>query len=148
MLTEEVKNEVLSLFATGLTPPQAHKEFLRRLMDDCPDNLTFHLQSSDRSKCPRRRDFNTLYIKYCGEIFGDRNGPEMFEKLQEKITSLKDHREEASIEYQLYDKENNSAFILTIITPLMIRVHKMVKLTICIIYNSHAFCQFRFIMHI
>ena len=43
MLTEEVKNEVLSLFGIGLTPSQAHKEFLRRLMDDCPVDLTFHL---------------------------------------------------------------------------------------------------------
>ena len=127
MLTEEVKNEVLSLFATSLTPFQAHKEFLRKLMDDCPDDLTFHLQRSDRSKCPRRRYFNSLYIKHCGEIFGGRNCLEMFEKPEEKITSLKDHWEDASIEYQLYDKENNSTFVLTVVTPLMIRVHKMVS---------------------
>ena len=80
----------MSLFGTGLTPSQAHKEFLWRLMDDCPDDLTFHLQRSDRSKCPRWRDFNSLYIKHCGEIFGGRNGPEMFGKLEEKTTSLKD----------------------------------------------------------
>ena len=84
MLTEEVKNEVLSLFATGLTPSQAHKGFLRRLMDDCPDDSTFHLQRPDGSKCPRQRDFNSIYIKYCGEIFGGKNGPQMFEKLEEK----------------------------------------------------------------
>ena len=101
MLTEEVKNEVLSLFATGLTSSQANKEFLRRLMDDCPEDLTFHLQRLVRSnKCPRQRDFNSLYIKYCGEIFGGRNGPEMFEKLEIKITSLKDHWAEARIEHQ------------------------------------------------
>ena len=64
-------------------------------MDGCPDDLTFHLQRSDRSKCPRRRDFNSPYIKYCEEIFDSRNGPEMSEKLEEKITSLKDHWEEA-----------------------------------------------------
>ena len=107
MLTEEVKNEVLSLFAIGLTP-QAHKIFLQKLMDDCPDDLTFHLQRSDRSKCPRQRDFNSLYIMYCGEIFGGRIVPEMFAKLQEKITSLKDHWEEARIEYQLHDKDLNN----------------------------------------
>ena len=50
----------------------------------------------------------------------------MFEKLEEKATCLKDPWEEASIEYQLYDKENNSTYILTIVTPLMIRVDKMV----------------------
>ena len=50
----------------------------------------------------------------------------MFEKLDEKITSLKDHWEEASIEYHFYDNENNSTFILTIVTPLTIRVQKMV----------------------
>ena len=58
-------------------------------MGDCPDDLTFNLQRSDKSKCPRQRDFNSIYIKYCGEIFGGRNGPEMFEKLEKKITSLK-----------------------------------------------------------
>ena len=41
-------------------------------MDDCPGDLTFHLQRSGRSKCPRRRDFNSLYIKDCGEVFGGR----------------------------------------------------------------------------
>ena len=87
MLTEEAKNEFLSSSATGLTPSQAYKEFLRRLMDDCPDDLTFHLQRSDRSQGPRQRDFNSLYIKYCGEIFGGRNVPEIFEKLEEKISS-------------------------------------------------------------
>ena len=96
-------------------------------MDDCPDDLTFHLQRSDRSKCPRRRDFNSLYIKHCAEIFGGRNGPEMFGKLEGKITSLKDRWVEASTEYQLHGRENNSAFILTIVTPLMIRVYKMVS---------------------
>ena len=83
-------------------------------MDDCPVDLTF------------QRDFNSLYIKYCGEIFGGRSGPEMFEKLDEKITSLKDHWEEASIEYHFYDNKNNSTFILTIVTPLTIRVQKIV----------------------
>ena len=53
-----------------------------------------------KSKCPRQRDFNLLYIKYCGEIFSGRNGPELLEKLEEKITSLKNHWEGVSIEYQ------------------------------------------------
>ena len=51
----------------------------------------------------------------------------MFAKLEEKIISLQDHWKEASIEYQSYDKEKNVAFILTIVTPLMIRVHQMVS---------------------
>ena len=85
-LTQDVKSEVLALFAKGLTPSQAHKVFVRNLMNECEDDLTFHLKSSDRSKCPRRRDFNSIYIKYCQEVFGGRNGPEMFEKLEKNLT--------------------------------------------------------------
>ena len=80
-------------------------------MDDCPDDFTFHLQRPDRSKCPRQRDFDSFYIKYCGEIFGGRTGTEMFGKLEEKITSLQDHWKEASIEYQSYDRERKMSLL-------------------------------------
>ena len=96
-------------------------------MDDCPDDLTFHPQRLRKSKCPRQRDFNLLSIKYCGEIFSGRNGPELSEKLEEKITSLKNTGRELVLSISFYDKENSSTFILTIVTPFMIRVHKMVS---------------------
>ena len=72
----------------------------------------------------------------------------MFEKLDEKITSLKDYWEEASIKYHFYDNKNNSAFILTIATPLTIRVQKMVSqlfvllTTVTLFVNIALLCKF------
>ena len=65
-------------------------------------------------------------LKYCEEQFGGRNSPQMLERLEEKIVALSGNWEEGSIAYQLYDKESKSALILTIVKPLMVRVHKMV----------------------
>ena len=85
---------------------------------DCQDELDFHLQKADRSKCPRRRDFNSLYIKYCQEHFGGRNGTEMFNKLEERINDFMKVHEEAKIAYQVYNKDEGSALILAIMTPV------------------------------
>ena len=89
----------------------------------------FHLRKADRSISPRRRDFNVLYRKYCDEHFGARNGVEMFEKLEEKILSFKENIKDVKIKYQMYDKEERSSLIIAILTPLMERVHTMVRLT-------------------
>ena len=62
MLSDEVRKEANSLFLNNLIPSQACNEFLQNLKKDYQDNLNFHLQKLDRSKCPRRRDFNSLYI--------------------------------------------------------------------------------------
>ena len=70
MLSDEVRKEVNSLLLNNLTPSQTYNEFLLNLKIDCQDDLNFHLQKADRSECPRRRDFNPLYIKYCQEHFG------------------------------------------------------------------------------
>ena len=62
MLSEEVRKEANSLFLNNLIPSQACNKFLQNLKKDYENNLNFHLQKFDRSKCPRRRDFNSLYI--------------------------------------------------------------------------------------
>lgn len=126
-ISDEVKSKINELFSTGLTPSHAYREFLRNLKNSCQNELDFHLKKSDRSKCPRRRDFNSIYLQYCKELFGGRNGLDMFDKLEEKINELKSSFGETSIKYQIYDKDTDSAFILTIITPLMRRVHSMVS---------------------
>ena len=65
MLSTEIKMETKALFFSGLTSSQAYNEFLRNLQSNSEDKLNFHLKKADRSKCPRKRDFNSLYIKYC-----------------------------------------------------------------------------------
>ena len=70
------------LFSSGLTRSQVYNEILRNLQRNCKDELNFHLKRADRSKCPRRRDFNSLFINYSHEKFGDRNSAAMFDKLE------------------------------------------------------------------
>ena len=134
MISEQVKLEISALFENGLTPSQAYSEFLRGLKLRCADQLIFHLSKADQSKCPRRRDFNSLYIKYCQECFGGRNGVEMFDKLEERIKQFEETMQGIKISYQLYNEEDNSALILVILTPLMVRVHKMVSYMFVIKY--------------
>ena len=87
ILSTEIKIEIEALFSSGLTPLQAYDKFLRNLHSHSEDELNFHLRKADRSKCPRR-DFNSLYIKICHVEVGDKNGAEMFDKLEEKINEF------------------------------------------------------------
>ena len=112
---------------------------------DFKDDLNFYLQKADRSKCSRRSDFNSLYIKYCQKHFGGKNIPEMCYNLEERINNFMDTRKQAKPEYLVYDKDGRAALISVIITPLMIRVHQKV----CVLLdNAHFFFFFFFVFHI
>ena len=107
MLSTEIKMETEALFSSGLTPSQVYNEFLRNLQSNSEDELIFHLKKADRSTYPRRRDFNSLYIKYCHEKLGGRNGAEMFDKLEEKINEFMESNKGVKISYHLYNKDEN-----------------------------------------
>ena len=126
-VSTETTSTVNTLFASGMTPSQAYTEFIQSFRSSCNDDLDFHLKKADRSKCPRRTDFNALYIKFCEEHFGSRNGVEMFSLLEKKIENLKKNEKGLKLNYQPYDKESGSALILAIVTPFMCRVHNMVS---------------------
>ena len=141
-LSTSTRMEIEGLFTYGFTPSQAYHEFLRNLQSSSEDELHFHIQKADRSKCPRRRDFNSLYIKYCNEKFGGRNGVEMFDELEKRISEFIESNEGTKISFQLYDKDLNSALILAIVTSLMQRVHSQVFTLMAEIFpgrNSRAF---------
>ena len=55
-----------------------------------------------------------------------RNGAEMFDKLEERINKFLESNEGATISYKLYNKDQNSALILEIVTPVKQRVHSKV----------------------
>ena len=78
ILSDEVRKEANSLVLNNLTPSQAYKEFLLNLKKDCEDDLNFQLQKADGCKCPRRRNFNSLYIKYCQEHSAGKMAPKCF----------------------------------------------------------------------
>ena len=107
MVSADIKMEIKALISFGLTPSQVYNEFLRNLQSNSEDELIFHLKKADRSTCPRRRDFNSLYIKYCHEKFGGRNGAEMFDKLEEKINEFMESNKGVKISYHLYNKDEN-----------------------------------------
>ena len=67
----------------------------------------FRVKKADQSKCPRRRYFNSLYIKYCHEKCGGRNGAEMFDKLEERINEFMESIEGAKISYQRFSNDQN-----------------------------------------
>ena len=56
--------------------------------EDSEDEWNFCLKKADLSKCPGRRDFNLLYIKYSHKKFGGKNGAEMFSKLNERTNEF------------------------------------------------------------
>ncbi|XP_066936171.1 uncharacterized protein [Clytia hemisphaerica] len=126
-LTEEVKTEINSFFTSGLTASQAYIEFMRNLRHKSEDDLKFHINKADRSKCPGRRDFNFLYAKWAVDHFGGRNGVDMLDKMEEKVKEFLEVNEGTKIAYQLYDKVENSPLILTIVTPLMQRIHSKIR---------------------
>ena len=108
----------------------AYKEHNQNVQFECKDELEYHRLKSDRSICPRRPDFNRLYSSYCKEKYGPKNGKEMFEHLDQKVSLYKESCPESNVSFQQYEEieDTITPFILVIITPLMIRVHTMVSL--------------------
>ena len=109
MLSTKTKIEIEALFSSGLTPSKAYNEFF--FQSNSEDELNFHLRKANRSKCPRRRDFNSLHIKYCHVEFGGKNGAEIFDKLEERINEFTESNGGAKISHQLFDKDHNSVFL-------------------------------------
>ena len=125
-LRKDVIAKVDSYFAKGYTPSLAYCEFLNDLRRDSDTDLSYHFKKADRSLCPRRRDFNTLYRKYCDGWFGGKNGSSM---LSELLTNLQNLRTNGlNVDWQLYDSVQQEPLVIVFVTPLMERVHRMVIL--------------------
>ena len=122
--------EVHCLYEKGLTPALAYREYMTNLKECCKDDLDFHHRKGDRSKCPRRGDFYNIYTEFCKSHFGAKNGEEMLAALDEKVEKLKEQYPEMQVQKQDYDEGNDSPFILAFVTPLMKRVHVMVRVDI------------------
>ena len=129
-ISQDVSEVVSQLFEKQMTPSMAYNEYLGQLRQSCIDELDFHCRKADRSICPRRRDFNVLYRKYCEKHFGGKNGENMFNEMENKIDEYKQNHSGSKINYQLYNENESDPLIITILTPLMRRVHQEVKLLI------------------
>ena len=130
-----VKNDTKQMFESGLLPGAAHREFLRQLRSECKDELEYHQQLADRSKAPRRKDFNDIYSLFKKDRFGTGSMSDMFSALEERIECLQKKDQEYTIKYQKFNVEVDQPFVLAIVTPLMKRVHKLVST-----HNIHDNC--------
>ena len=59
-----VKHQIRCLFESGMSAGTASKEFHRNLRISINDKMDLHRILTDRSKVPRRNDFNALYSEY------------------------------------------------------------------------------------
>ncbi len=125
-IPEDVINKINDMFSNGLLPGAAHKEFMGQLRCDCKDDIEYHLRLADRSKVPRRADFNDIYASYNKSLYGTENLKSMYGKINDRIATLKEKDDDYSMCLQEFDEMLNRPFILTIVTPLMKRIHKWV----------------------
>ena len=56
-----VSERIMAMFKRGYTPGLAYREFIRTLTRECENDLELHKALADRSKIPRRPNFNQLY---------------------------------------------------------------------------------------
>ena len=112
----------------------AYKQFLSQLRSTSPSDDDYQIKKADRSLSPRRPDYNRLYTAYCKEKYGGKNGSEMFDALDEIIGNYVAEHQDSIVQFQRYEekhKENEAVsvqpFIVCILTPLMKRVHEMVR---------------------
>ena len=84
-----------------MTPLVAYYEFLQQLRVNTINELDFDFNKDDRSICRRRRDFNTLYEKYCEEEFGGENGERMLDQIEKQINGYTNMIPDLKIVYQL-----------------------------------------------
>ena len=126
-IADETKAKIETLFHAGLLPGAAHKDLIRQLRSECESDLLFEEKLADRSIVPRRPDMNRLYGLFTKEMFGNNNIETMFEKLETKIDQLGQESGDYTFKLQKFDEQTSQPFILVVITPLMKRVHQMVR---------------------
>ena len=83
-----VKEKIMNMFECGYTPGLAYREFVKELTRECENDLELHQVLADRSKAPKRRDFNFFYKKYKVNKYGPKDLAFMFKRLAENIDEL------------------------------------------------------------
>ena len=78
-IPDTLASSIRQLFEKNMTPSMAYYEYLQQLRIEVSSELEFHMKKADRSFCLRRRDFNSLYKRYCEEEFEGKNDSKMFD---------------------------------------------------------------------
>ena len=111
-------------FENGLSPSEAIQHHEAIFLAD-PANI---LKVADRRYCPSSTDVRNLFNNWRGRVKGPSNGQEMFEKVKQLIHDYnkKNNIHGGSCCLQEYTHGNDEKpLILTIVTPLMSRVHSL-----------------------
>ena len=80
----DVSERVYGLFDKGYTPGLAYKQLYQVLKAASTSEKELHITISDRSKFPRRNDFNYLYTEFHRKKYGTRDLDAMFKILKRK----------------------------------------------------------------
>ena len=139
----DLKERIFTLFSINYTPGSAYKEIYKSVKNGCKSDQEFHEKMSHRSIMPRRSDFNQLYTLHKIKNYGSKDLRSMFDLLHLKAKKLKEDNCDYSICIQEHDDEDDSPFILALITPLMKRVHRMVSSALFLMFG----CCFRSLMY-
>ncbi|XP_066933770.1 uncharacterized protein [Clytia hemisphaerica] len=126
-IQKSTQADIAKLFDQGFTPGPAYREFWRLIKEVCSNELELHKLTSDRSRFPRRTDFNKLFTDYHRQKFGSKDLESMFRVLGSLVEKLKNEEPESIINFQKFDAAEDDPFILVIVTGLMLRVHKTLK---------------------
>ena len=65
-----------------MTPGLAYRELLQEIKQISANDVELHRNLADRSKMPRRRDFNNLFTEFHRKQFGTKNIEAMFKNLE------------------------------------------------------------------
>ena len=120
------RDQIKTMYQNGFTPRLAFKEMYKEVTKQASDEIQVHLKIADRSIMPLRSDFNSLYTEFKREKFGTKDLQTMFSLLNEKVEKLRES-DGYRIKFQPFNEVENDPFILTIVSPLMLRVHEMVN---------------------
>ncbi len=123
----EISESITDMYRRGLLPGAAHRQFMLQLKSECCDAMEYHKRLSDRAQVSRRKDFNEIYTNLKNQLYGTSSLYAMFSVLETKINELKENEKECTIVYHKFDEELSHPTILVIITPLMKRVHQLVR---------------------
>ncbi|CAG8854818.1 34074_t:CDS:1, partial [Gigaspora margarita] len=122
----EVRNKYIELFTDGHSLATAlyayednlylcanHDQELMQLLADCAQNPDYGYVLN-------------LFKQYHNEYLGGTNGKSMFQRLTHEVNTYNNSGKGYAV-FQEYDSQAGKAFILCIVTNLMIRVHEKIR---------------------
>ena len=123
-MSKESVEQIYEYFANGMTPGTAYREFVNKLKLSYDNTTEYQKAKADRSICPRRTDFNFLYVEYNRQKFGGSEVAMVMHILEDRVAAIRESRPDIKLNLS---HSTDSPLLLSIVTPLMQRVHHHVR---------------------